>query len=103
VKWLLDNGVPYGAARLLNDEGESAVHVRDLGMSSAEDADILEHAQNSGYVVVTFDADFHTLLALRGAEYPSVVRIRREGLKSVDVLRLVLELILRRSWSAVRR
>jgi predicted nuclease of predicted toxin-antitoxin system len=45
------------------------------------DADILAYGRQELRVVVTLDADFHTLLALSGARSPSVVRIRIEGLR----------------------
>jgi len=46
-------------------------------MSTASDAIIVRYARENGFVVVTLDADFHALLALSGADAPSVIRIRR--------------------------
>jgi hypothetical protein len=39
-------------------------------MARAEDSDILDEARRSGRMVVTLDADFHTLMALSGATSP---------------------------------
>jgi predicted nuclease of predicted toxin-antitoxin system len=50
-------------------------------MSAATDTEILEAARAREAVIVTLDADFHTILAVSGASAPSVIRIRQQGLK----------------------
>jgi predicted nuclease of predicted toxin-antitoxin system len=63
-------------------------------MQKAEDEDSLSFAREHGCVVVTLDADFHALVALRALLGPSVIRIRREGCRAQTVVRL-LEGVLR--------
>ena len=46
-------------------------------------------------VVVTMDADFHTLMALSQAKAPSVIRIREEGLKAAAQAELIRSVISR--------
>ena len=82
MKLLLDQGLPRSAVGLLNQSGFDTLHVGDIGMAIAEDIAILAYGRQEGRIIVTLDADFHALLALSGAKSPSVVRIRREGLKA---------------------
>ncbi len=58
-------------------------------MAAASDVMILEEGLKRNAVVVTLDADFHSLLALSNATTPSVIRIRMEGLKGVDVAMMI--------------
>jgi predicted nuclease of predicted toxin-antitoxin system len=44
------------------------------------DATILDYGRKESRIIATLDADFHTLLALSGATFPSVIRVRIEGL-----------------------
>jgi len=76
MKLLLDQGLPRSAAALLTAAGIDSVHVGDLGLSTAEDATILQAGLEADRTVVTLDADFHALLAMSGAIAPSVIRIR---------------------------
>jgi predicted nuclease of predicted toxin-antitoxin system len=62
-------------------------------MARAADREILERAGREGEVVVTLDADFHTLLALTNAASPSVIRIRIEGLRGADVAAIVSDVV----------
>ena len=94
VAILLDQGMPAGAAQLFRDLGYECSHVSELGMQRSEDEDILAFAGDRGWTVVTLDADFHALLAVRGLSRPSVVRLRREGCRAeaaVAILTPVLE------------
>lgn len=99
MRWLLDQGLPRSAARLLVEAGHDAVHVGDLGMAAAADEAILLRGEAEGRVIVTLDADFHMLLAASAASQPSVIRIREEGMKAADIVALVLAI--HRHWAQV--
>lgn len=49
----------------------------DVGLLRASDDEILELAARNAYVVITADTDFPMMLALRGADRPSVVLLRQ--------------------------
>lgn len=94
MKLLLDQGLPHSAADVLRARGIDAVHVAELGLSTASDAAILERGRETERVVVTLDADFHKLLAVTRATTPSVIRIRIEGLRAkalADLLERILK------------
>jgi predicted nuclease of predicted toxin-antitoxin system len=82
LKLLLDQGLPADAVSLLRELGYECWHVSEFGMQRAADEDILSFARERGCVVVTLDADFHALVAVRGLLGPSVIRIRREGCRA---------------------
>lgn len=69
-----------------------SVHVADLGMASASDAEIVEHALLNHFTIVTLDADFHSLVSLSGKAKPSVIRVRVEGLKSEPLAILISDI-----------
>lgn len=60
------------------------------------DEQILAFARANGYVVCTLDADFHSILGVSGSAGPSVVRVRREGLRGP-----ALASLLKRVWEQV--
>ena len=77
---LLDQGLPRSTGALLAEAGWDVAHASEIGMSRADDVDILQRARAEQRVCVTLDADFHALLATSGEPGPSVVRVRKEGL-----------------------
>ncbi|MFB2919674.1 MULTISPECIES: DUF5615 family PIN-like protein [Aerosakkonema] len=93
MKLLLDQGLPLSAARLLRDAGIDTIHVGEINLSAAEDGEIIQRAREDNRVVVTLDADFHTLLALDEAVSPSVIRIRIERLRAQALTELLLRTI----------
>lgn len=58
-------------------------------MAAAEDEAILQRAFAENRIVVTLDADFHSLLVLSGATKPSVIRIRNEKLRAEQLCNLL--------------
>ena len=89
MKFLLDQGLPRSAAELLRQADLDTVHTGECGLPTASDRALLDFAQQEGRVIVTLDADFYTLMALSGADGPSVIRIRIEGLKGSQACSLL--------------
>ena len=86
---LLDQGLPRTAGRLLAKSGWDVSHVAEIGMSRADDIDVLRRARAEQRICVTLDADFHALLATSGERGPSVVRVRKEGLDASALVALL--------------
>jgi predicted nuclease of predicted toxin-antitoxin system len=76
MKWLIDNALSPAVAEGLRHAGHDAIHVRDFGLATAEDAEIFDHAAQQDRVIVSADTDFGTLLALRSKAKPSIVLFR---------------------------
>ena len=93
MKLLLDQGLPRSAASLLRTAGIDTVHTGEIGLATADDMTLIELARQQDRVVVTLDADFHAILALSGADKPSVVRLRIEGLRA-EALAALLQALL---------
>lgn len=93
---LLDQGLPASTAALLRQSGWEVVHVPEIGMSRASDADIVRRARAESRVCITLDADFHSILATSGEQTPSVIRIRKEGLDATT-----LAALLQRIWPRI--
>ena len=58
-------------------------------MATATDAEIIQKAIELKGSVVTFDSDFHSILAHSSGTKPSVIRIRIEGLKAPALAKLL--------------
>ncbi|MFB2897539.1 DUF5615 family PIN-like protein [Aerosakkonemataceae cyanobacterium BLCC-F50] len=53
MKLLLDQGLPLSAAALLRDVGIDTIHVGEIALSAAEDAEIIQKAREEERVIVT--------------------------------------------------
>lgn len=92
MRFLVDANLSPRVAERLGREGHDAVHVAEVGLLAADDLTILLRARDEQRVVLTADADFAMLLAVRGERHPSVVRLRSsDTLTPHEQASLVLE------------
>lgn len=76
MRLLVDANLSHRVAELLRDAHHDAVHVRDVGLRHASDAEILEAAVAQDRIIVSEDTDFGALLAHRAQTRPSFVLLR---------------------------
>ena len=61
MRFLVDAQLPPGLCRWLQARGHEAVHVQQLGMGASGDAEIADHAEAEGAVLISKDEDFMIL------------------------------------------
>ncbi len=89
VKLLFDQNLSPKLIEKLTDLYPNSDHLDLLGLGTADDVLVWEHARRNNFVVVTKDADFADLSVLRGFP-PKLVWIRRGNCSTdgiADILR----------------
>ncbi len=76
MKLLLDANLSPTIRSGLEAAGHEVAHVGDAELLHASDREILDYAGERDLVIVTADSDFASMLALAGAERPSVLQLR---------------------------
>ena len=72
MKLLFDENLSHKLARLLEDLFPNSIHVRDVGLSAADDLMVWEYAKINGLMLVSKDAEMHQRSFLFGPP-PKVV------------------------------
>lgn len=76
MKLLVDMNLSPAWLPVLQAAGHEVQHWSTKGNPRALDREIMAWARQNGYVVFTHDLDFGALLAVTGAEGPSVIQVR---------------------------
>lgn len=63
IRVLIDQGLPLSLTSTLKELGWDAVHVREFGMKSAPDEEIIALAARESRVCITLDRDFPQAIA----------------------------------------
>jgi predicted nuclease of predicted toxin-antitoxin system len=79
----------------LRREGHDALHLREEGLQRLADDGILAKVRAESRVVLTMDLDFGYLVAVSGAQLPSVVTFRLADERAEVVNRRLADLIAR--------
>ena len=76
VKIIIDENLPRSWREYLLPHGIDAIHWRDIGNAGDADEVIFDYACEHEMVICTQDLDFTRILALRGANLPSIIQLR---------------------------
>jgi predicted nuclease of predicted toxin-antitoxin system len=88
VKLLFDQNLSHHLCRALAGVFPDAQQVKHAGLERANDDEIWKFAHREGYIIVTLDADFADIAALRGAP-PKIVWLRCGNRPTEFVARLL--------------
>jgi predicted nuclease of predicted toxin-antitoxin system len=95
VRLLFDENLSHQLVRLLADIFPQSVHVRDVGLKSADDPGVWQYAKEKYLVIVSKDSDLHQRSFVLGHP-PKLVWVRLGNCSTRDVERL-----LRRNLAAI--
>jgi predicted nuclease of predicted toxin-antitoxin system len=88
--FLVDASLPRATGDVIRAHGHQATDVRDIGLGTADDQDIADHARRHQFGLITADQDFGNILAFPPGDYFGLVIIRPpEGATTAIVLAMV--------------
>ena len=95
MRLLFDENLSPQLVRLVADLFPESLHVRDVGLKSADDPVVWQYAKENRLIIVSKDSDLHQRSFVLGHP-PKLVWVRLGNCSTSDVERL-----LRRSFAAI--
>ncbi len=93
MKVLIDMNLSPEWVNVLEQHGLYAAHWREIGDPRASDNTIMAWARENGYIVLTQDLDFGTLLATTNVRGPSVIQVRAKDVMPQTLGELLVKII----------
>jgi predicted nuclease of predicted toxin-antitoxin system len=90
MRLLFDEHLSPRLVDLLDDLFPGSAHVHTLGLGSADDRVVFEHARNHGFCIVTKDSDFPDL-ALTQRQPPRILWLRVGNRSTASIATLLRE------------
>jgi predicted nuclease of predicted toxin-antitoxin system len=90
MKLLFDQNISFRAVRDLAKVYPGSKHLSDCGLMNSRDLDIWNWAQQYGYTIVTFDADFYDISIIHGHP-PKIIWLRTGNLTKRAIVDLLTE------------
>ena len=90
LRFLLDQMLDEDVAQSLRSPGYDVIRVSELGLATADDADILEHSIRGDRLLLTLDEHFGDWTVLPLSHHPGVVRIKANPATTSSILAVLL-------------
>jgi predicted nuclease of predicted toxin-antitoxin system len=97
MKLLFDQNLSFKLVRLLTDLFPDSLHVRDVGLEAAGDAEVWKYAEDNSFTICSKDSDLHQRSFLLGFP-PKVVWVRLGNCSTSDV-----EMLLRKHAATIEQ
>ena len=97
LRFLLDQMLDEDVAQSLRSPGYDVIRVSELGLATADDADILEHSIRGDRLLLTLDEHFGDWTVLPLSHHPGVVRIKANPATTTNILAVLLPFLERSS------
>jgi predicted nuclease of predicted toxin-antitoxin system len=94
MRFLIDMNLSPKWVGALEQAGIEAMHWSTIGPANTGDPDIMAYAKGNGFVVLTNDLDFGSILAATGGNAPSVVQLRTDDCRVGSIAELVTRSII---------
>jgi predicted nuclease of predicted toxin-antitoxin system len=93
MRFLVDMNLSPKWVSALDQSGFEAKHWSAIGPANTSDPEIMAYAKEHGFIVLTNDLDFGSILAATGGDAPSVVQLRTEDCRVESIGELAIQAI----------
>ena len=94
MKFLVDMPLSPALATWLTDRGHDAVHASETGLERTSDKGVIDRAKQEARTIITADLDYPRLLALAGANGPSLILFRGGNWSDSELMLRMGELLM---------